>query len=107
MDQCMTKNLEPGGITFRTMKEGIGGSKGLIDFALLKFDMRDYVLSLDFVKNMSERCAQMVKSALSSHDDYRMLVDPYPGEDKVDTTWRSDMEGSDNSWFDLAEVTHV
>ena len=103
----MSNNLHPGEVTFWTLKEGSGGSKGLVDFALLKFDMRAYLVSLDFVKNMSEKCAQMVKNALASHDNYRTLVEPYPGEDRVDTSWRTSMKGSDNAWFDLAEAAHA
>ena len=105
LDVCTANQLAPGEVTFRTLKDGIGGNKGFLDLIILKLELRDYLFSeTEFRKNIPTKLQGKVEDIFQSHEKYRTLAEPFEPTADFDSTWKADFQGSDTKNFDLAEA---
>ena len=101
-DMTASGFLAPGEVSERSLKDGIGSNKGLIDVLNLKHDLRSYVLQFDLEARVRDaQSKNLPRKALSSFANYRELCAPLQG--LADRTWMSEMPTSTKALVNVYE----
>ena len=105
-DICLSGAVDPGEISYRALKEGNGGHKGLVDLWVLKKQVMNHLLSADIDQRLrghgSSKKRDSIVGLLNSHDNYRAKLCPIGKE--VDLTFLAEYKDSEKMTIRLYEA---
>ncbi|CAK0905291.1 unnamed protein product, partial [Prorocentrum cordatum] len=102
IDLCLKGTVQCGEVTFKNLKDGIGGNKGLIDVLIMKKQIRDHLIHGKYLAVYgTPKLQSYVQEVFSSHAVYRTKVEPLNDDMEVDLSWKMSAKDVEKKMFQL------